>query len=93
MSNFPLKRLVDALRKRFGGDIKVDNEVVGGIKRFSFYMVSPKFKSLSHLKRQDAVWEVIDGTLSREHALQVSAVLPLAPGEIEEFVDSLGAKK
>ena len=86
MSRFPLKRLADAFRTRFGGKVEHDKEVVGGVERFSFYLVSPHFKSLSHLKRQDAVWEVIDSVLSREQALQVSAVLVLAPGEIESLV-------
>lgn len=86
MSRFPLKKLVSALTARFGGRVEHDKEVVGGVERISLYLVSPKFKSLSHLKRQDAVWEVIDSTLSREEALQVSAVLALAPGEIESLV-------
>ena len=86
MTRFPLKKLVDAFKARFGGQVAHDKEVVGGLERFSFYLVSPKFKSLSHLKRQDAAWEVIDSVLSREEALQVSAVLALAPGEIETLV-------
>lgn len=85
MSEFPAAKLVDAFRKRFGGEVEFDAEVVGGIERFSFYLVSPQFKALSHLKRQDAVWEVIDSVLSREEALQVSGVLPLVPGEIESL--------
>ena len=83
MSSFPLKKLVGAFKARFGGKVEHEKEVVAGVERFSFYLVSPKFKSLSHLKRQDAVWEVVDSVLSREEALQVSAVLALAPGEIE----------
>lgn len=86
MSDFPLKKLVTAFKARFGGQVEHDKEIVGGVERFSFYLVSPKLKSLSHLKRQDAVWEVIDTVLSREEALQVSAVLALAPGEIESLV-------
>src|SRR4030095_12069682 len=60
MSPFPLKKLVEALRTRFGGQVEYEKEVVAGMERYSFYLVSPRFKSLSHLKRQDAVWEVID---------------------------------
>ena len=86
MNSFPLRKLIDALRKRFGAKVEFDKEVVGGMERFSFYLVSPRFKSLSHLKRQDAVWKVIDSVLSREEALQVSAVLVLVPGEIESLV-------
>jgi acid stress-induced BolA-like protein IbaG/YrbA len=86
MNAFPVDRLADAFRKRFGGEVQFEAEVVGGIERFSFYLVSPQFQPMSHLKRQDAVWEVIDSILSREEALQVSAVLPLAPGEIESLV-------
>lgn len=85
MTDFPLTKLVDAFKARFGGQVDYDTEIVGGIERFSFYLVSPQFKSLSHLKRQDAVWEVVDGTLSRDEALQVSAVLAVAPGEIESL--------
>ena len=93
MTAFPREKLVEAFRERFGGEVEVEADVVGGVERFSFYLVSPEFKSLSHLKRQDAVWQVIDSILSREEALQVSAVLPLAPNEIDDFVNSLGRGK
>ncbi len=86
MTEFPLEKLITAFRNRFGSEPEYERDTVGGIERFSFYLVSPTFAGLSHLKRQDAVWELIDSVLSREEALQVSAVLPLAPGEIESLV-------
>lgn len=82
---FPAKKLVKAFQARFGGDVEFDSEVVGGVQRFSFYLVSPKFKGMSPLKRQDAAWEVVDAVLSRDEVLHVSAILPLAPSEVREF--------
>lgn len=83
MTEFPVQKIVGALREKFGPEVTHDSDVVGGREMFSFYVVSPAFAGIGHLKRQDAVWAVIDGTLSREEALQVSAVLALAPGELE----------
>ena len=86
MSGFPTAQVIDAFKNQFGGEVEFEAEVIGGIQRFSFYLVSPHFNAMPHLKRQDAVWEIIDSVLSRDEALQVSAILPLAPGEIESLV-------
>jgi hypothetical protein len=85
VSRFPKKKLTDAFHERLGADVSATSEVIAGVKRFSFYLVSRKFKGVSHLRRQDMAWEVVDSVLTREQALQVSAILALAPGEIEEF--------
>jgi hypothetical protein len=86
MNRFPKTRLVGAFKERLGGDVESSSEMVGGIERFSFYLVSPRFRGMSHLKRQDIAWEIVDSILTRDEALQVSAILALAPGEIKEFV-------
>lgn len=86
MNGFPKTKLVDAFKERLAGEVESSSEVVGGIERYSFYLVSPRFKGMSHLKRQDIAWEIVDSVLSRDEALQVSAILALAPGEIKELV-------
>jgi acid stress-induced BolA-like protein IbaG/YrbA len=82
---FPTKKLVKAFQERFGGDVEFDSEIVGGVERFSFYLVSPKFKGTSPLKRQDAAWDVVNSVLSREEILHVSAIFPLVPSEVREL--------
>jgi stress-induced morphogen len=85
MSEFPKQKLVEAFRSRFGGDVESDSDADGGADRFKFYLVSPAFVGVSNLKRQDEAWAVVDSVLSREEALQVTAILPLTPDEVREL--------
>jgi stress-induced morphogen len=71
------EELINAFKARFGSDLAVDVEANGNPPRYEFLLTSPGFKGMSHLRRQDAVWEVIDGLLTREEALEVTGVLPL----------------
>jgi hypothetical protein len=86
MSEFPRQKLVDAFKAKFGGDVEFDSDVTNGVERFSFYLVSPSFQGIPSLKRQDEAWAVVDSVLSRDEALQVTAILPLTPDEVREFV-------
>jgi len=72
--------LAKALKKAFGG--KVEFETAGRSGRYRFAIVSKNFNSMPHLKRQDAVWEIIDRALPREVTLDVSMVLAYAPADL-----------
>jgi hypothetical protein len=80
------EELVNAFKSRFGADLTVDVETSGDPARYEFLLVSPFFTGMTHLHRQDLAWAVIDGTLSREEALEVTGVLPLVPGEVDELI-------
>ena len=78
-------RLVAAFREQFGGEVEAFPEE-DAPTQFQFTVSSPKFKDLSTLQRQDAVWEVIDRVLSRDDNLDVVMVWAFAPGEINEWL-------
>ena len=57
--------------------------------RYRFGVVASKFIRMSHLKRQDKIWEVIDKAvqakkISREAMLEISLILAYAPEELEQ---------
>lgn len=84
MSDRRRKKLVDVLKKQFGG--KIHSEEVNSKGRFRLEMVSPKFRKMSQLQRQDAVWAVVDkavadGTLPREVVLDISLILTYSPAD------------
>jgi stress-induced morphogen len=85
-------KLVAALQGRFGGEAEAhpDDEDKG---RFDFSVISPYFTGMTTLHRQDAAWEVVNQTVGREDVLDVGMIWALAPGEIDEFVNSLGKGK
>jgi hypothetical protein len=70
-----------ALRKKFAG--KVDAERINGRGRYRFAVISPRFARMAHLKRQDAIWEVVDSILPREATLDISLILAFAPKELQ----------
>ena len=72
--------LVAALVSRFGGEAEAEQVAADG--RYRFAIVSPRFESMPHLRRQDDVWKVVDEVLTREETLDVSLVLTMAPDEL-----------
>ena len=80
MTRHQVKQLSDALKKRFGG--KVDFEAVNGKGRYRFAVTTKRFDDVPHLKRQDAIWEVVDEVLSREAKLGISLILAYAPKDL-----------
>ena len=74
--------LSKALRDRLG--VEVDAEPVGSRLRYRFAVIAPAFTQMTQLRRQDAVWEIVDATLPREATLDVSLILTFAPGELAE---------
>jgi len=80
MTTTQAQALKGALRKKFAG--KVRAERVDGRGRYRFAVVSPRFARMAHLKRQDAIWKVVDATLPRQATLDISLILAFAPKEL-----------
>lgn len=80
MTEAQKETLADALRQQFAAD--VDVEQVGPNGRFRFAVTSPQFEELEHLRRQDLIWEVVDRTLPRDAALDITLILAFAPTEL-----------
>lgn len=76
-----------ALREEFGGDVEVMPEAEAG--RYQFSVLSPGFRGVPTLKRQDAVWSTVDRVLPRDDTFDVAMVWTFAPGEMEEWIEGL----
>lgn len=74
--------ILGALQQRF--DAEVDIEPVNGDGRYRLAVVSPQFRTMTQLQRQDAIWSLVDQTLSRQATLDISLILAFAPGELAE---------
>ena len=70
------ERLVAELTRSYGGAVDAEEVVPGQLK---FFMVSPSFTDVPHLRRQDSVWEVIERVPTREQLLDLTC----APDEIQ----------
>ena len=82
-------QLAAAFRQQFGGEVEAHPGDDGEKGRFDFSVVSSGFIGMSNLQRQDAVWETIERTLSREETLDVGMVWTFAPGEVDEWIRGL----
>jgi stress-induced morphogen len=82
-------QLVTAFKARFGGEVEPHPDDNGQSGRFDFSIVSPGFRGMTTLQRQDAVWETVNQVLGREASLDVGMVWAFAPGEIDEWIEGL----
>jgi stress-induced morphogen len=80
MSPQQVEQLKQEFEKRF--QAVVETEPVDGNGRYRFAVVSPQFESMTHLQRQDALWEVVGQILSREASLDISLILAFSASEI-----------
>jgi acid stress-induced BolA-like protein IbaG/YrbA len=51
--------------------------------QFRIAVVSPRFKSLNHFKRQDLIWPIVNRILGAEELLAISVILAFSPNELE----------
>ena len=80
MTGIELKKLTIALHKKFGAEVR--HEKVNGKGRYRLEVISPKFTRMAQLRRQDAVWAVVDKVLPREATLDISLILTYSPAEL-----------
>lgn len=80
-----IKTLVRTLKQELSAE--VDVELVPSEDpfpdRYRLAIVSKSFERMTHLKRQDFIWEIINRVLVREQSMAVSMVLAFSPGELE----------
>ncbi len=69
-----------ALEKQFGG--QAEFEPVSRPGRYRFAVRSKKFGKMSHMKRQDEAWKIVDRVLERDAALDISLILTFAPQDM-----------
>ncbi len=81
MTKAQISALTQAIRKRFAA-AKVEAEAVNGHGRYRIAVISPQFKKMTQLERQDALWAIVDKTLPREATLDISLILAFAPTEL-----------
>ena len=81
MKDRDVRRLKEELQKKFKAEVEVEKISKG---RFRLSVVSPMFKRMGQMTRQDRVWELVDEVLSRDATLDVSLILTFAPNELEE---------
>jgi hypothetical protein len=72
--------LVQALKKEFHG--QVEAEPINGHGRYRFAVTSKHFEKMPQLRRQDAIWDIVDRTLPPEAALDISIILAFAPADL-----------
>ena len=79
MTRTQARSLARAFLKKFGGKAEFETIAPG---RYRFAVVSKKFNDMSHFKRQDQAWELVDELLPREATLDVSSILLFAPKDL-----------
>jgi stress-induced morphogen len=72
--------LVQALKKQFRGHVEA--EPINGHGRYRFAVTSKRFEKMPQLRRQDAIWEIVDQTLPPDAALDISIILAFAPADL-----------
>ena len=73
-------RTCQALQDALGGTARWERVSRG---RYRIEVVTPAFDGQSHRKRQNRVWEVVDQTLDRETALDITMIVPFAPADFD----------
>lgn len=79
-------QIKELLEKEFNAEVQL---MKSPEDRYEFGVISEQFSTLSHLKRQDRIWEAIDKAveaqkLSREAMLEISLILAYAPDELHQ---------
>jgi hypothetical protein len=72
--------LANAFAKRFTA--YVDKEEISP-GRFRFNVFSKHYGNISHLKRQDQAWEIVDQILTREEIDDISLILTIGPEDVD----------
>jgi hypothetical protein len=79
MTEDRVQLLTDALRKQLSAEVSAEAVAPG---RYRFAVVSPKFKDVADLQRQDQIWAIVDSTISRAETLDISLILAFSPDEV-----------
>jgi hypothetical protein len=81
MTKKQAEALVQALEKKFHG--KVESELIPNAQgRYRFAITSKVFDKMPQLRRQDAIWDIVDKTLTPDAILDISIILAFAPADL-----------
>lgn len=88
MNRKEVEQLKKALSDTFNAQVNA-RPIPSRRGRYEFSVISPKFKRMKHLARQDRIWNVVDKAiedrkLSRDSMIDISLILAYAPDEIEQ---------
>jgi stress-induced morphogen len=83
-----LKQLVKAFKTELGAEVEVERvespDPWPDRFRFRLAVVSPKFKEMNHLRRQELVWKIVNRILEPGEQLSIlSIILAFSPNELE----------
>jgi len=83
-----LRRLVKAFKLELGAEVEVERvdspDPWPDRFRFRLAVVSPKFKAMNHLRRQEVVWEIVNRFLGPGEQLSILSIfLAFSPNELE----------
>ena len=80
-ARFP-EKLVTEFETRLGA--KVESEKITGTSRYSFLVISDRFKKMRAAKRRDVVWKIVDESLTSDESFKIGIILPVDPSEVKE---------
>jgi hypothetical protein len=90
-----VRKLARAIQAEYPGEVEVERVSSGNSwpDRFRFAVVSPKFKSMRPMQRQDRLWDIVDRVMSRDEAFAISVILAFSPSELEPAPKSKPRRK
>lgn len=81
MNKKDAQELADKISEKFGAQVEIENVAKG---RYRFTVVAQSFKNVTHLSRQDMIWDFVDSVIPRDETLGITLILAFAPDEIEQ---------
>jgi len=80
-----LLKVVKAIKAELSAEVEIERLPMDDPwpDQFRIAVVSPRFKSLDHFKRQDLIWPIVNRILRPEELLAISAILAFSPNELE----------
>jgi len=80
-----VRKLTRAIKTEYSGEVEVErvSSADSWPDRFRFAVVSPKFKSMTPMQRQDKLWDIVDRVMTPEESLAISIILAFSPSELE----------
>ena len=84
------ERLEEALRdglRKVGIEAEVETQPVPTTLLHRAIVVSPQFRELGYMDRQEVIWRILDQFFSRDDQLYISSVWTMTPAEMEGNFD------
>ena len=82
-----VERIRDAIEQGLPGAVIDDMDEAGVGGRIGGAVIWSGFSGVEQIQRQEKLWEVLRGALSREEQLQISLIITLTPDELAAIRD------